>query len=231
MTTIRSIFAPGLAITAIPIFAFAALSPAALAADYGPTLASPDSPTKAVNEAGFLQRWVILEPIGHNGLTDSAVQSAVKAEHFPNQFAVLPKDGETVDAAGGKLTWRAVDTKNYNFNLFHFARSLERPTSNVLFWGVTIIEAPAEMKDVRLAIGSNAASVWWVNGVEVIGIYNDRQAVIDDGVSKRITLKQGANVIRCAIINGGGATDFCARFLDAEDKPITSLIVNLAAAP
>jgi len=28
-----------------------------------------------------------------------------------------------------------------------------------------------EMRDVRLSIGSNAASVWWVNGKEVIGIY------------------------------------------------------------
>ena len=44
---------------------------------------------------------------------------------------------------------------------------------------------------MRLAIGSNAASVWWVNGQEVIGIYGDRQTVIDDGVSKRLTLKRG----------------------------------------
>ena len=48
------------------------------------------------------------------------------------------------------------------------------------------------MPDVRLAIGSNAASVWWVNGKEVIGIYNDRQTVIDDGVSRRLTLQKGS---------------------------------------
>ena len=47
-----------------------------------------------------------------------------------------------------------------------------------------------------------------------------RQAVIDDGVSKRLTLKKGPNVIRAAVVNGGGATDFCARILDASDKPI-----------
>jgi cephalosporin-C deacetylase-like acetyl esterase len=91
------------------------------------------------------------------------------------------------------------------------------------------------MTGVRLAIGSNAASVWWVNGQEVIGIYGDRQTVIDDGVSKRLTLKRGANVVRAAIINGGGATDFCARFLDADDKPLKAFTVRLdgatAAAP
>jgi hypothetical protein len=35
-------------------------------------------------------------------------------------------------------------------------------------------------------------------------------------------------VIRAAIINGGGATDFCARFLDAQDRPITGLRTQLA---
>jgi hypothetical protein len=84
------------------------------------------------------------------------------------------------------------------------------------------------MPGVRLAIGSNAASVWWVNGKEVIGIYGDRQTVIDDGVSKRLTLHKGANVVRAAIVNGGGATDFCARFLDAEDKPLKGYTVSLA---
>jgi hypothetical protein len=61
----------------------------------------------------------------------------------------------------------------------------------------------------------------------VIGIYGDRQTVIDDGVSKRITLKKGANVVRAAIVNGGGATDFCARFLDAEDRPVKDITVSL----
>ena len=62
----------------------------------------------------------------------------------------------------------------------------------MLFWAVTVVNAPRDLRGVRLAIGSNAASVWWVNGKEVIGLYNDRQAVIDDGVSKRLTLKKGA---------------------------------------
>ena len=82
---------------------------------------------------------------------------------------------------------------------------------------------------MRLAIGSNAASIWWVNGQELVGIFGDRQTVIDDGVSRRITLNKGPNVVRAAIVNGGGATDFCARFLDANDKPVTKITVGLAA--
>jgi hypothetical protein len=192
-----------------------------------PTLALPATPSKAPGADGFIQRWLLLEPIGVNGLTDSAVQAAVKKEYFPNQFSVIPKDGDKVTVGDAQLTWHAVDTKNYNVNLYHFAYALNRPTSDVLFWAVTIVNCPQEMRGVRLAIGSNAASVWWVNGQEVIGIYGDRQTVIDDGVSKRLTLNKGPNIVRAAVINGGGATDFCARFLDAEDKPLKGFTLSV----
>ena len=96
----------------------------------------------------------------------------------------------------------------YNVNLYHFAYALGKPTSNVLFWAIAVVNSPREIPDVRLAIGSNAASVWWVNGKEVIALYNDRQAVIDDGVSRRLTLHKGRNIVRAAIVNAGGATGF-----------------------
>ena len=155
------------------------------------------------------------------------MQTTVKTEHFPNQLTVMPRDGDKMTVGDAELAWHAVDTIGYNVNLFHFAYALNKPTSNVLFWAVTIVNAPRELSGVRLAIGSNAASVWWVNGKEVIGIYNDRQTVIDDGVSKRLTLSKGRNVVRAAIVNGGGATDFCARFLDREDRPVKDITVSL----
>ena len=37
---------------------------------------------------------------------------------------------------------------------------------------------------------------WWLNDERLISLYNDRQAVIDDGVSRRVTLRKGPNVIR-----------------------------------
>ena len=194
------------------------------------TLTSPASPQKAPGADGFIQRWLLLEPIGANGLTDSIVQAAVKKEHFPNQFTVVPHDGDKVSVGGAQLAWHAVDTKNYNVNLYHFAHALGKPTSDVLFWAVTVVNCPQEMRGVRLAIGSNAASVWWVNGKEVIGIYGDRQTVIDDGVSKRLTLSKGPNIVRAAIVNGGGPTDFCARFLDAADKPLKGFTVSVVDA-
>jgi len=211
------------------LLAIAAAYPAA-AQGLGPYLTSPSTPQKAPDARGFIPRWLLLEPIGVNGLTDSAVQATVKKEYFPDQFTVIPHDGDKVTVGAAQLTWHAVDTKEYNVDLYHFGRALGKPTSNVLFWVVTTVNCPKEMPNVRLAIGSNAASVWWVNGEELIGIYGDRQTVIDDGVSKRITLKKGQNIVRAAVVNGGGATDFCARFLDADDKPLIGYTVSAGEA-
>jgi len=115
-------------------------------------------------------------------LTESAVRSAVEKD-FPVTATPLPRDGDTLKVGDSELKWHAVDTTNYNVNLYHFAYALNKPTTNVLFWAVTVVNAPREMSGVRLAIGSNAASVWWINGSEATALYNDanglRVAVAD----------------------------------------------------
>ncbi len=226
MTTLSKVVVLACAVVAISGFGATAGQGATSESGLGFTLTRPTSAQAAPDTNGFIQRWLILEPIRASGVTDSAVQAAVKKEYFPNQLTVVPHDGEKVSVAGSELTWHAVDTKNYNVNLYHLGYALNKPTSDVLFWVVAIVNCPEEMKNVRLAIGSNDASVWWVNGQEVIGIYGDRQAVVDDGVSKKLTLKKGQNIVRAAVHNQGGATDFCARFLDADDKPIRTFTVS-----
>lgn len=194
-----------------------------------PSLSRPARAAKPTDRDGFIQRWLLLEPIRVPGqLTESAVRAAVEKD-FPISSEPLPRDGDKITVGESELAWHAVDTASYNVNLYHFAYALNKPTSNVLFWAVTVVNTPREMRGVRLAIGSNAASIWWVNGKEATALYNDRQTVIDDGVSKRLTLNKGANVIRAAIINAGGATDFCARFLDEHDRPIKTLTLTLTA--
>jgi hypothetical protein len=196
-----------------------------------PTIVRPATATRPAGANGFLQRWLILEPLAVPGqLTDSAVRATVSREYFPGQLTLVAHDGDMVTADGQPLQWHAVDTTRYNVNLFHFAAGRKKPTSNVLFWVVTVVRAAQDVPGVRLAIGSNAASVWWLNDREAVSLFNDRQTVIDDGVSHRVTLKKGVNVVRAAIINAGGATDFCARFIDDTGKPITALTIDLSAA-
>jgi hypothetical protein len=192
------------------------------------SLTRPKGATLPVDARGFIHRWLVLEPVPVSGrLTASAVEEAVQSTALPGSMESLPREGEVVILPNSSVTWHALDTINYNLNLYHFAWALSKPTSNVLFWATTTVNSPRDMIGIRLAIGSNAASRWWLNGERVIALNDDRQTVIDDGVSRRLTLRKGRNVIRAAIVNGGGATDFCARFLDENDRPITDLSVSL----
>ena len=55
----------------------------------------------------------------------------------------------------------------------------------------------------------------------------DRRMVMDDCVSKRLTLQKGRNVLRGAVINGPGMSDFCVRFINDQGEPIKDLTLNL----
>jgi hypothetical protein len=94
---------------------------------------------------------------------------------------------------------------------------------------VTGIAAPEETKNVKLAIGSDDSSVWWLNGEEVVRTYGGRAVNPDDDISKPVTLKKGMNVLRFAVIQGDGPAGACARFLDSADKPLTKIAVTTDA--
>jgi hypothetical protein len=186
---------------------------------------------KAPNTEGFIQRWLLLEPINkpirsNAVFTNSYLRTAFTTEYFPNQFTVIPKKGEKVKVGDQELTWHALESTNFNMKLFRFAYGLRKQTYGVLFWAVTIVNCPREMKNVRMAVGSNSASMWWLNEKEAVILSGDRRMVMDDGVSTRLTLNKGKNIIRGAVINGPGMSDFCVRFLDEKGEPIKGITLS-----
>ncbi len=215
------------------------------------------TPTAQPDKDGFIRRWMLLEPIdkpnsGNTVFTDSYLREHFNREYFKDQQTILPKDGQKVKAVfqqeqapagfgrGAQapekpevktvtqtLTWHALDSENFNVKLFRFAEKWGTKVYGVLFWGVTIIDCPEEIKDVRLAVGSNSASMWWLNGQEVLLLSGDRRMVEDDCMSQRLTLKKGRNILRGAIINGPGMSDFCVRFLDEKGNPVTNYNVTI----
>jgi hypothetical protein len=191
---------------------------------------------KTPDPDGFLQRWLLLEPITNGlrsnaGFTESAVRQEIMTEHFPNQFTVTPKDGDKVTTTDGEeLIWHALDSSLWNVKLFRFAYGLNKTFYGITFYVYTVVDCPREIKNVRMAVGSNSASLWWLNGKEAVGLFGDRRMVMDDCMSKRLTLKRGRNVIRGAVINGPGMSDFCVRFVDESGEPIKNLTINLQAA-
>ena len=126
MIALRKHLMPALAVLAGSALLAIAAGTGDAARGQAPALTRPASPTKAPDPNGFLQRWLLLEPIrvqvrSNQELTDSFVQAAIKKEYFPNQFTVIPHDGDKVTVGDAELTWHAVDTNDYNVNLYHFA--------------------------------------------------------------------------------------------------------------
>jgi len=66
-----------------------------------------------------------------------------------------------------------------------------------------------------------------VNGEEAASLFGDRRMVMDDVVSAPITLHKGRNVIRGAVINGPGLSDFCVRFIDEKGQPVRDISTRL----
>src|ERR1035437_134688 len=233
MKTFRNIVIPVTAV--LPVQAFQLLAAAApddaprsIARYFKMAASSPRAP----DAEGFLQRWLLLEPINKPNRTNTVftgtyVRNAFNTEYFPNQFTVIPHDGDKVKVGDQELAWHALDSANFNVKLFRFAYGLNKQTYGVIFWAVTIVNSPREMPNVRLAAGSNSASIWWVNGAEAVDLFDDRRMVMDDVVSKRLTLHKGKNVIRGAVINGPGLSDFCVRLIDEKGDPIKDITLSL----
>jgi hypothetical protein len=187
---------------------------------------------KAPDPEGFLQRWLLLEPIkkpntSNAGFTATYVRDALSVRAFPGGATANPRAGGTVQVDGETLRWHALDARLFDVKLFSFAQGLKKPVYGVIFWAQTVIDSPRELRNVRLAVGSNSASMWWVNGEEAAGLFNDRRMKMDDVVSAPITLHKGRNVIRGAVINGPGLSDFCVRFIDERGVPVREFTTRL----
>ncbi len=221
-----------LALTALAGGRIGAADTASAPGGLAPYFTPPASVSTAPDADGFIRRWLLLEPInkpnrGNAGFVDSYIRRELTREYFPGQFTVLPRDGDKVTAEGEELAWHALDSTKFNVKLFRFASGLNKRIYGVIFWAVTVVDCPSEIADVRLAVGSNSASLWWINGDEAVALTGDRRMVMDDCVSKRLTLKKGRNVLRGAVINGPGMSDFCVRVIDGKGQPVRAFTVTL----
>jgi hypothetical protein len=131
-----------------------------------------------------------------------------------------PFEAPEIKIVKAKLTWHALDSKLFNVKLYRYAVGTETGRYGAIFRAVTVIEVPEDLTDVRLAVGSNSASMWWIDGEEVLILSGDRRMVMDDGASKRLNLSKGRHVITGAVINGPGMSDFCVRFIDESGAPV-----------
>lgn len=195
---------------------------------------STDSPARP-DKDGFIQRWTILEPIATEApsnriWSDDYLRKLAYTEFFKNQFTIAPKDGEKVSIGKEKHVWHALDARKYFVNLLRFSDGYGKPYYGQIWWVYTVVNCEEEMKDVRLAGGVNSAAMWWLNGEEALMLSNDRDLVMDDMMSRRLTLRKGENVIRGVVFNGPGMADFCVRFVDENGQAVRNITIGTLAS-
>lgn len=187
------------------------------------------------DENGFIRRWALLEPIdwpnrSNTVFTDSYLRDTfcsklTSKKKKPLVLPVTPKEGEvTVVNDTLKLKWHKLESTGYNVQLYRFATQRNLKKYGVIFIATTQVYAEDEM-DVRLSVGSNSASMWWINGKESLILSGDRRMVVDDA-SSLVHLNKGANDILGYIINGPGMSNFCLRFLDTNNNPVKNLTIK-----
>lgn len=181
-----------------------------------PATAAPLQP----DHEGFIRRWRLLEPIAVDVRSNVVFTYSWLRHKFGEELAKFNTNSK-------KGKWYVMDSETYNMKLFRFAEKYGKQTYGSFYWCETVIDSPEEMRNIRLACGSNGASLWWLNGEEVLMLEGDRRMVEDDGMSPRLTLKKGRNTLRVAVINGPGLSDMCARFIDEKGKPITDYNVKV----
>jgi hypothetical protein len=186
---------------------------------------------KATDAKGFIQRWLVLEPVKkditrNNIFTNSYLRTTFSTDNFSSNYTTVPKNGETIKVGNLELKWYALDSKAFNFNLYNFSYAINGPKYGVLFWLVTVVNCTEEIKNVRMAAGCNSGSMWWLNGQEALMLSGDRDLIADNGTSERLTLKKGKNIIRGAVINGPGMANFCVRFLDEKGSPVKNITIS-----
>jgi hypothetical protein len=180
---------------------------------------------------GFIQRWLVLEPVRkeiprNNMLTEKFLRTTFTADNFSPDFTVVPKHDKKVKVGGQELKWYALDSKVFNFNLFHFTYAINKPPYGNLFWLVTVVNCTEEIKNVRMAAGVNSGGMFWLNGKEALILSGDRDMIVDNVTSPLLTLKKGKNIIRGAVINGPGMCSFAVRFLDEKGVPVKNYTIS-----
>jgi hypothetical protein len=185
-----------------------------------PYFSMPAEEAVQPDELGFIRRWTLMEPMEKPNPTntvfvDSYIRENLDTGWNKGDFEV-PKDGGV---------WHQLDSRLFNVKLYRFAVGTETGRYGLIFRAVTVIYVPEDMVNVRLAVGSNSASMWWIDGEEALILSGDRRMVMDDGASRRITLKKGRHVITGAVINGPGMSDFCIRFIDEQGNPVVDYLI------
>jgi hypothetical protein len=193
------------------LFVFAVISTAAAPQDSF----SPD-------KDGFVRHWLVLAPIP---VEEGAGSSEIDKEQVTGEGDLKPKAGDKTKASGKELAWKVHQAKESHID---FLESFGADRGeDVAAYAVAYLCSDAEMKGLKLAIGSNDQCKVWFNGKVVVKVDETRTLEADQNTVD-VTLNKGCNVLVMKVINEKNNWQACARLLK-DGKPVTGY--KVCAAP
>ncbi|HXX93181.1 MAG TPA: hypothetical protein VEN81_06075, partial [Planctomycetota bacterium] len=137
-------------------------------------------------------------------------------EWISNQKGIRPQQHDKVKVGDLELRWEVSELSDFYVDL--------GTTENSLSFVLTYIVSDVDVPEATLLTGSDDGAAWWLNGQEVQRVTDGRGVGKDqDRTAKPLALKKGQNVLMAAVVNGGGPTAACARFVDKANQPLLKL--------
>ena len=178
--------------------------------------------TFKTDDEGFIRNWLVLAPISIE--EGSAAQEIDKAQ-VKDEAKIKPKAGEKVKAGTKEVTWTAHKTADF---FIDFKESFDKNAGeDVVGYAVAYVWAEAEMKDVKLKVGSNDQCKAWLNGKDVLK-FDETRTLEKDQNEGSVTLNKGENVLVFKVINEKNNWQGCARFTDKTGAALKGLKIALA---
>jgi len=178
---------------------------------------------KTIDADGFFKSWLVIAGIP---LPDGVSSGdAVDKEIVQEEAKLAPKAGDKVKVGEVEYTWKTLTCAEHYLDFNKFLGDIKE---NAVAYAVVTFTADAEVKDAVLKIGSDDGMKAYLNGKEIGKQTDDRALEKDQNSFEKLTLAKGKNTLVLKVTNSGQDFSACARFVDAEGKPIRGLTVEAA---
>ena len=179
----------------------------------------------APHEQGFIRHWLVLSPIplGQPAFdhSENSQKPLLDKEWFPQPLEAKPRETEKVTIDGTELFWESMETEQ----ILSFTGEAS------LHIAVVYVVAESDASDLTILAGSDDSLRLILNGKEIHRAYAGRGVTPDQDRVPNVSLKKGVNALQAWVINGGGPSGLCLRFVDKAGQPVKGLRVSRSPTP
>ncbi|MBA2645518.1 MAG: hypothetical protein H0U81_01850 [Pyrinomonadaceae bacterium] len=181
--------------------------------------------TASVDGEGFIRNWLVLAPIPAESEDSGATE--IGKQQIKDEAMIKPKAGDKVMIGGKEMVWKSHQTTDYFVDFGQFVAGGQ--TEDVVGYAVAYLNADAEMKGLKLQMGSNDQAKVYLNGKEVLKFDDTRTLEKDQNAADNVTLNKGLNVIVFKVANQKNNWQGALRFTDKGGAAVKNLKVMPAS--